>query len=80
VFRHSTRAHDSHFHLAIYFVHPASIIPRPPFSLANGASSRVARDEVWEDRMSPVDLLAIKKLDRLVNVLPVSPLPPLLAP
>jgi hypothetical protein len=122
--RHSHRAHDSHLHLAIYFIYPESVTTRIPLpkrtkkiSLGRSMSTpQLARksknggggEPVWDHEasegaveepiptklemngkdeeelgLSEVDLRAIKKLARRVNVLPVifdsSPLSLLLA-
>ncbi|ORY76867.1 hypothetical protein BCR35DRAFT_305612 [Leucosporidium creatinivorum] len=109
--RHSHRAHDSHLHLAIYFIHPESVTTRPPLpkrttkislgrSLSTPHLARKAKrgsggEPVWDDEdvqraaeeptpmkveingeeeelgLSEVDLRAIMKLARRVNVLPV---------
>lgn len=110
--RQSHRAHDSHFHLALYFIHPDSITSHPPapkrtnkISLGRSMSTpHLARkgkggggEPVWDasekighlepdgepaptetvDRqeeelgLSEVDLRAIKRLSKRVNVLVV---------
>lgn len=81
VFHRSHRAHDSHLHLAIYFLHPESLqrssplrdpashsdFSHPP---TNGSAKVDHEDEIG---ISETDLRCIKRLSQRVNVLPVRP-------
>ncbi|KAM0748337.1 hypothetical protein T439DRAFT_328318 [Meredithblackwellia eburnea MCA 4105] len=86
VFRHSHRSHDAHFHLCVYFIHPASVCARPVSTPAmrgkktsngstgsNGSASKskVTNVDDGEPRMSEIDIRCLKRLGKRINILPV---------
>jgi len=73
--RNPTRLGDGHVHVAIYFIHPSSIVRRNGAigSTENALDStgNVTLDTHELMHMSPIDLRQLKRLSRRCNVLPV---------